>query len=147
MMAVAYAYGLAMKSILNKEVDFDSDTVKCLLLKSTYTPNQDTHQYKSDLVCASNEVTGTGYTATGVTLGTKTVTYTAGTNTLMLDSADPAWTALTVTGIRYAVFYVVGGSEATSPLLSYLDFGSDQSPVAQNFTIVLPVTGIIQFVV
>ena len=146
-MTVANVYGLAVQSMINKEVDFDTDTVKCLLLKSTYSPNQDTHRYKSDLVVASNEVTGTNYNAGGVTLASKTVTYTAGTNTLMLDSADPAWTALTVTGIRYAVFYVDTGTAGTSALLSYMDFAADQSPSAQNFTIVLPVTGIIQFVV
>ena len=63
-MAVTAAwYGKAMLSILNKEVDLDTDTLKVMLCTSTYTPNQDTHQYKSDV---TNEVSGTGYTATGL---------------------------------------------------------------------------------
>lgn len=74
MAVVAHPYGLAAKSVFNKEIDFDTDTVKAMLMTSSYTPNYDTHQYKSSL---TNEVVGTGYTAGGVTLASKTVTYTA----------------------------------------------------------------------
>lgn len=53
-------YGNVLLKALNKEVDWDSDTIKVMLTTSSYTPNQDTHIYKSSV---TNEVTGTGYTA------------------------------------------------------------------------------------
>jgi len=74
-------YGKANANILGGEVagdtfaiDFLSDTMKCALTTASHTPNLDTHEAFSDL---TNEVVGTGYTAGGATLGTKTITYTA----------------------------------------------------------------------
>jgi hypothetical protein len=67
-------YGPVYQSVFNKEIDYDTDTIRAMLTTSTYTPNLDTHRYKSSV---TNEVVGTGYTAGGVALTTKTVTYTA----------------------------------------------------------------------
>lgn len=143
-MTIAKAYGLVMKSMFNKEIDFDTDTVKVMLCTATYVPNQDTHQYKSSI---TNEVSGTGYTAGGVTVTGKTVTYTTATNTLMLDATtDPVFSTVTLTAIRYAVFYIDTGSSATSPLLCYMDFETDQAATAANLTIQLPASGILQVV-
>ena len=63
-MATAIGYGQAPKSFLNKEVDWDSDAVKVLLLDDTYAPNRNTHRYLSDI---TGEIIGTNYTAGGVT--------------------------------------------------------------------------------
>jgi hypothetical protein len=53
------------KALLNKEIDFDSDTIKAILLTSSYTPDV-AHDYKNDL---TNEVAnGNGYTTGGFTL-------------------------------------------------------------------------------
>lgn len=74
-------YGKALANLLGGEasgdtfaVDFLSDTIKCALATSSYSPNLDTHEVFSDV---TNEVSGTGYTAGGATLGTKTIVYTA----------------------------------------------------------------------
>jgi hypothetical protein len=139
MSVTAKVYGLALKSLCNKEIDYDTDTVKVMLCTSSYTPNQDTHQYKSDV---TNEVTGTGYTAGGATLASKTVTYTSGTNTLVLDAADPAWATSTITA-RYAVAYVDTGTAGTSPLLCYWDFGADVSSSAGTFTLTIDAAGLV----
>jgi hypothetical protein len=138
---IAKAYGLVQKSAFNGEIDYDSGTIKCMLCTVSYVPNQDTHQYKDDV---TNEVSGTGYTAGGVTLTSKTVNYNTSTNALVLDAADPTWASLTVSGIRIAVFYLDTGTPSTSPLLSYMDFEAGQSPSSESFTIVLPSTGILQ---
>lgn len=140
-MTIAKVYGPALQSMLNKEVDFDSDTVKCLLTTSSYVPSQDLHRYRSSI---SNEVTGTNYTTGGVAVSGKTVTYDTSTNTLNLDSADPSFSSVTIASFRYAVFYVDTGNSATSPLLSYLDFEANFAVAAQDLTIVLPATGILQ---
>lgn len=139
-------YGSFLVKALNKEVDFDSDTIKVALLTNAYTPNQDTHDYYDDVV--SNEVAATGgYTAGGITLTSKTVTYDAGTNVIVLDAADVTWSASTITA-RYAVVYDdTPATNATKPLIGYVDFGSDQSSSSGNFTITWDATGIVRITV
>lgn len=132
-------YGNAFKAAFNKEVDWDTDTIKVALCTSTYTPDQDAHDYFNDI---TNEVTGTGYTAGGATLTSKTSTYTGASNTLSLDAADTSWAASTITA-RYAVIYVSTGTAATSPLLGYVDFDGDISSTAGAFTITWDAAGIL----
>lgn len=135
----AKLYGLFLKSLANKEIDLDSDTLKVMLCTSAYTPDQDAHQYKSSV---TNEVTGTGYTAGGATLGSVTVTYSAGTNTLTLDAADPSWASSTITA-RYAVFYdSTPATDATRPLIAFVDFGADVVSSGGPFTVTLDAAGI-----
>lgn len=134
-------YGLVHQSVWNGEIDYDTDTIKAMLCTSTYSPNQDTHRYKSSV---TNEVSGTGYTAGGVTLTTKTVTYDAPSNTLSLDCDDPAWATATITA-RYLVFYKSTGTDATSPLIAYVDFGADVSSTGAAFTYTVPVGGFATF--
>ena len=136
----AKVYGLFLQSLANKEIDLDSDTIKCMLCTSTYTPDQDTHRYKSSV---TNEVSGTGYTAGGNTLTSLAVTYTAGTNTLMFDAADTSWAASSITA-RYAVIYdSTPATDATRPLIAYIDFGADVTSSNAAFTIQFDAAGIV----
>jgi hypothetical protein len=138
-------YGQFLAKALNKEVDWDSDTIKVALLSSSYTPNQDTHDYFDDV--SAYEVSGTGYTAGGQTLGSKTVTYDAATNVIILDAADTTWTSSTITA-RYAVVYDDSGASAgAKALIGYVDFSSDQSSTSGNFTITWDATGIVRITV
>lgn len=139
-MATGNVYGLFQQSLANKEIDWNSDTIKVMLCTSAYTPNQDTHQYKSDV---TNEVTGTGYTAGGATLTSCTSAYTTGTNVQKLDAADTVWTTSTITA-RYAVIYdATPATDATRPLIAYIDFVTDQSSVGASFTITWDAAGIV----
>jgi hypothetical protein len=137
-MTVAKVYGKAMQAMVNKQVDFDSDTIKVALLKDTYTPNQDTHDYYDDL---TNELTGGGYALQ--TLTSKTVTYDSGTNKVTFDCADVTFAGLTATGIRYAVFFGDTGSGSTSPLLCYMDFEANQDVTDQDFILIIGAGGLI----
>lgn len=138
-------YGNFLKQALNKEIDWDSDTIKVALLSSSYTPNQDTHDYYDDV--SSYEVTGTGYTTGGITLASKTSTYDGTNNVIVLDAADVTWSSSTITA-RYAVVYDASpGTNATRPLIGYVDFGSDQSSSNGNFTITWDATGIVRITV
>ncbi|MFC9769113.1 hypothetical protein [Rhodococcus jostii] len=140
MAVTAKLYGLALKSVFDKEIDWNTDTIKVMLCTSSYTPDQDTHQYKSSI---TNEVTGTGYTAGGATLASATTSYTTGTNTLVLDAADSSWTTSTITA-RYAIIYnSTPGTDATRPLIAYVDFGADVSTTAGTFTITWDAAGIV----
>jgi hypothetical protein len=138
-------YGNFIAKAFNKEVDWDSDTIKVALLSSSYTPNQDTHDYLDDV--STYEVTGTGYTTGGATLGSKTVTYDGTNNVVILDAADVTWSSSTITA-RYAVVYDDAGSTAgAKALIGYVDFGSDQSSTNGNFTITWDSTGIVRVTV
>jgi len=138
-------YGNFLVKALNKEVDYDTDTIKVALLTSSYTPDQDAHDYFNDV--SSAEVTGTGYTSGGNTLGSKTNTYDAATNVIVLDAADTTWASSTITA-RYAVVYDDSGATAASkPLIGYVDFSSDQSSTNGNFTITWDATGIVRITV
>ena len=77
----AFLFGKAFGNMLGgaaganaRQSDYLSDTIKRMLTTSTYTPNRDTHELKADV---TNEVVGTGYTAGGAALASKTITYTA----------------------------------------------------------------------
>jgi hypothetical protein len=68
-------YRNALAKVFNKEIDWDSGNVKLTLHTSTYSPNQNTHDYQNDL---TNELaTAGGYTAGGLTVASPTITYTA----------------------------------------------------------------------
>jgi len=138
-MATTKTYGSLITKAFNKEVDWDTDTIKVALVSSSYTPNQDSHDYWDDV--SSYEVTGTGYTAGGATLASKTVGYTSGTNVTKFDAADVSWTSSTITA-RYAVVYLSTGSSSTSVLIAYVDFGSDQSSSSGTFSISWSASGI-----
>ena len=123
-------YGNFLAKALNKEVDWDSDTIKVALLSSSYTPDQDTHTYFNNV--SSYEVTGTGYSSGGATLASKTVSYDSANNVIILDAADTTWSSSTITA-RYAVIYDDSGATAASKaLIGYVDFSSDQSSTNYN---------------
>lgn len=144
-MAVTHLwYGLSFVTMANKEADWDSDTVKTMLTTSTYVPNQDTHKYKSDV---TNEITGTNYSAGGTTISPLTSAYTGGTNTWNLDGADAAWTSASFTCRIAPTYDGTPGTDATRPLLSYVDMGADQTVSSANFTIQWNASGIVQVVV
>lgn len=140
----AKMYGNFLLKALNKEVDWDTDTIKVALVTSSYTPDQDAHDYWNDV--SANEASGTGYTAGGATLGTKTITYTGASNKITLDAADTSWTSSTITA-RYAVIYDSTGTSSTSVLLGYIDFGQDESSSNGTFTISYNASGIFEITV
>ena len=143
-MVLGKLYGLLFTALWNKEIDYLADVIKVMLTTVTYVPNQDTHDYKNDV---TNEVVGTGYTATGETLGSKTVTYTAGTNKHVLDAADVTWSASTITA-RIAVIYdSTPASDATRPLIGYQDFEADKSSDNGDFTIQWDAAGLVEITI
>ena len=143
MAVTAKLFGNALKQAVNGEWDWDSDTIKVMLTTSSYTPDQDTHDYKDDV---TNEVSGTGYTAGGATLANCAVTYTAGTNVIKIDADDVTWAASTITA-RHAVIYKSTGVDGTSPLIAYIGFGEDKSSENGNFTLQWHADGIVKITV
>jgi hypothetical protein len=144
-MATSKAYLNLASAIFNKEVDLDSDNVKVALLSSSYTPNQTTHGYMSDV--RSYEVSGTGYTAGGQALAGKTVTKDTANKVVVFDANDVTWANSTITA-RYAVVYDdTPSTDATKPLIGYIDLVSDQASNNGNFVIQWDATGILRLTV
>jgi hypothetical protein len=130
------------KNIMNGTINLASDTIQVGLVTSAYTPNQDTHEFWSSV---TNEVTGTGYTAVGASgkaLTTKAVTEDTTNDRGVFDADDVTWATSTITA-RAAVLVKWTGSAATSPLIAYIDFGSDKSSSSGDFTIQWNAAGIL----
>lgn len=140
MAVTAHYYDSFFKSVYNKEVDVDTDVLKLMLCTSTYTPNQGTHQYKSSV---TNEVaSGNGYTTGGNTIGSVTVSVNTGTHVINITGANGSWPASTFTA-RYAVLYDSSpATDATRPLILFVDFGADQSPSNGTLSVTWDASGI-----
>ncbi|MFJ1461875.1 hypothetical protein [Nocardia sp. N2S4-5] len=132
-------YPLFFKSLLNKEVDFDTDVIKLMLLDNSYTFSN-AHQYKSSI---SGEVTGTGYTAGGQILTGAAVSFDSPTNVIKMDANDPAWPGSTITGARKAVAYnSTPGTDAARPLIAYLESDTTLSTTSGQLSITFDAAGI-----
>lgn len=132
-----HVYASCPAKMANKEIDWDTDTIKVMLCTSSYTPNQTTHDYKNDV---TNEVSGTGYTAGGATLGSKTITL----NTLSqdFDAADSTWSSSSIVA-RVAVIYDASpGTDATRPLIAYCVLDADVESASGTWTLQYPAGGI-----
>ena len=136
-------YGSFLKGLFDRSgnlgIDFDADTIKVALVTNTYTPDFDAHDFWNDV---TNEVSGTGYTAGGATLGSVTVSLNTTSNRMIFDAADTSWTSSTITA-RGAIVYKDSGTASTSPLICAIDFGSDKSSSAGTFQITWHADGII----
>ena len=125
--------------LANSVFDLDTDTIKVSAHTNTYSPNQDTHEFFSDL---TNEVTGTNYTAGGATLASPTVTRTTGTVTF--DANDVVWTTSAggFSTARKFVVYRSTGAGATSKLYSVVTADGDVGNVTGDLTIQWNASGI-----
>lgn len=127
------------KLIMNGGIDLDTDTIKVALVTSSYTPDQDAHDFFDDV---TNEVSGTGYSAGGASLANKAVTADNTDNEGVFDADDVVWSTSTITA-RGAVLYKSTGTASTSALIAYIDFGSDKVSTAGSFTIAWNAEGIL----
>ena len=144
-MAVTHKYyGKFFLSLANKEVDLNSDSIYAALVTSSYTFDQDAHDYFNDI---TNEVTGTGYTAGGAAIGSPSIAYTGGSNTFTFDGNDVSWGSSTITARGAVIYDRTPGTDATRPLISFVDFGADVSTTGGTFTLQFNASGIATVVV
>ena len=101
---------------------------KMALYTNSATFNATTTAYTT-----GNEVTGTGYTAGGDALTNVTPTSTG--TTAFAEYGDIKWTTSTITA-RGALIY--NDTATGDPTLLVLDFGSDKSSSAGDFSVVMP---------
>ena len=135
-MAITQAMATSFKKqLLEGTHDFrlsGGDTFKIALYTSSATMDSSTTAYS-----ATDEVSGTGYTATGNTL-TRIDPTSSGT-TAYTDFADSTWTTATITARGALIYNTTPSTGAyTNPSVCVLDFGTDKSSSAGDFTIQFP---------
>jgi diacylglycerol kinase len=106
-----------------------ASTYKAMLVTSAYTEDRGAHSKRSSV---TSEVTGTGYTAGGVTL---TLTASLNTTTHVLTLTIPAatWTSSTITA-RKLIIYKSTGTAATDNLVACIDNAVDLVSTASTMT-------------
>jgi hypothetical protein len=108
------------------------DTFKLAMYTNSASFNAATTAYAT-----SNEVSGSGYTAGGAAL--TRVDPSVSSTTALTDFADLTFSSATVTA-RGALIYntTTGSGSGTTDTVVVLDFGSDKTSTAGDFTIQFP---------
>jgi hypothetical protein len=111
-----------------------ADTIKIALYTSAATLDASTTAYS-----ATNEVSGTGYTAAGNSL--TNVDPTSSGTTAFTDFADTTWSTATITARGALIYNSTPNTTSISvsnPSVVVLDFGADKTSTAGDFTVVFP---------
>ena len=119
------------QELLTASHDFTASTGNTFKI-ALYT-NSASFDASTTAYTATNEVTGTGYTATGETL--TNITPTSSGTTAYTDFGDVTWVSSTITA-RGALIY--NDTAAGDPSVVVLDFGSDKTSTAGDFQVSFP---------
>ena len=127
-------------------VDWDTDTIRCSLFATaaSATVINSTGQVTWSNISASEIAAGGGYSASGNVLGTPSIAFNGHNPTkIKMTFANTSWSTATITA-RYAVIWKQTGNPNTSPLICWVDFGSDQSSSSGTFQINWNASGIVE---
>ena len=133
-MAITQAMCTSFKEdLLQKEQNLETggDTIKIALFTSSANLDSTTTTYTGQ----TGEVSGSGYTAGGVTL-TNQVVATSGT-TAYFDADDPEWTSASFTTAGALIYNATASNKA----IAVLSFGGDFTVTSGTFRIVFPAPG------
>lgn len=133
-------FGLTLEKMLIDTAgqSMEAETHKELLVQDGYTPAFDTHDFRDDV---TNEVSGTNYTAGGVTITSTEITIASGN--LTFDAADTVYTNVTISDAMAGIIYFNVGTAGTDQLIVLQDFVTAASATAGDFTIQHNASGII----
>lgn len=136
-------YLKAKSSLAKGEIDWVNDTFHAVLLTSSYTPNEDTDQYWSDI--SANEFSGGSYSAGGVTITTTAVSDDTSTTPprSVLDCDDIQFTGITGS-FRYIGIVQWTGTPSTSRLVRLIDpEGAEVTLSNGTYDLTIPAGGIL----
>lgn len=125
--------GFTSAVTLPSGVNLLTDDIKVMLVTSSHTPAGD--DFINDVT--GNELSGTGYTAGGVSLSSKSL---VGND---FDAADVTWSNTVFTNVRYIYLYKNTGTPATSPIIGYINLGHNRNTDGVDFVIQWYSTGIL----
>lgn len=114
--------------------NFSSDSLKVLLVSSVPSETDlDSWANRSDV---TNEITGTGYTAGGITQAytLNALDTTNNRQSITMTNITSGWTTATFTTVG-AIIYKDTGSAATDKLIQFVDFSGSQSVSSGTFGI------------
>ncbi len=107
-------YNEFKKELFKGLIDLDGHTLKMMMVTG-YTPNIDTHNGYSDV--SSYEISGTNYTAGGVTLTSPTVTEDTSNDKGVFDAADVTWSSINAGTPSHGILY--DDTHASKCLIAY----------------------------
>lgn len=114
------------QEMLQAEHNLLSDTIKLALYTSSASLDEDTAAYS-----VTNEVSGTGYSAGGVTLTNATINSDDGVVYVSFDNA--VWSPASFTAAGGLIYNVTNGNKS----IAVLSFGGDKT-ATNTFTVQLP---------
>lgn len=125
-------YNHCLDNLARGTIDFDTDTFKVMLVTSTYTPNKDTHEFRSSV---TNEVTPSGSYAAGGGTTSVTVTKDDTNDRVDVSFGNVSFTGATITARAAVIYKSRGGASSADELVAYVDFTTDQSSTNGTFTV------------
>lgn len=130
-MTIHKVYGRFLEHLCIGRINVQAHSIKGMLCEAGYSPNQNTHGFKSDI---NHEITGSGYAPGGQVITGINATYNGSTKLLSLSAGPMNWPVVTFSAARYLVVYDDSWPDQTNkPLLMYVDFETPQSPVSKSF--------------
>lgn len=128
--------------IMDGSIDLDTDNINVSLHTNAFSANIDTMTFYSD-VTSTEVAQANGYTTKGKTLASPVVSIDTTNDLAYFDGADLTWATSTITA-RYALIWKNSGTNTTSPLVGYVDFGADKTSDNGNFIITWSSAGILK---
>lgn len=125
-------YGNGLLNVLNGSIDLNTDSFKIMLTSSTYTPDQDAHDFRNDV---TNEVGASGTYATGGGACTLSTSYDTASNEVRVALSDVAFTGATITARTAVLYKARGGASSADELVAYCTEAADVSSTAGTFTV------------
>ena len=123
-------------------VDFDTDIMKIALVTNGNVPDVTItgDDFFDDL--EATEVSGTGYSAGGIALTTRTIVESGGTVTF--DADDVTWSqdGSGFTDARHAILYHDTGTPTTSSLVATMNMAVDKGNTTGDLTLEFASTGL-----
>lgn len=115
---------------------FEGNVLKAMICTNGFTLDKDTHTWVTSV---TNEVTGTGYTAGGVSLtGVDVAIYTA-TDEVKLLADDAEFGIINVTNAAQIIVYTLGTTTVSGRIISAHTF--TPLDISQEFTFAWPPDG------
>lgn len=140
-MSTAYREGL--RALSNKEIDWDTDDIRAILISPDYTPNFDTHEDLADVVAGDRYGAGP---EPAQALAGRSIVEVAG---VIVELRATGCTFPSVAlhegqDVVSILIYLHTGTEATSTLLALDTLAADVTPDGNNIVYTPAATGVIR---
>lgn len=126
-----YVYNIFKQRVMDGSINFVTDTFKCALVTSSYTPNVDTHLTYPNI--SSWEVSGQGYTAGGKILTGVTVLTDLASDYAYVRANDVSWPNSYITASGVIIYKAHPTDPTQSWLIMHIQFSTSKSSRNSTF--------------